>query len=74
MTRGVTKARLWWAAAIGAAAFVCGGVAVWAQSEDGELRATEHIRIENPETLTTGKAARIYQSIAAELTTFYAMS
>ncbi len=47
---------------------------VGAQSDDGELRETEHIKIENSGQLTAEKAEQIYQSISEELTTFYAMS
>ena len=72
MKRSVLRRGILGLVALTSVAVLVSGVG--AQSDDGELRETEHIKIENPGQLTAEKAEQIYQSISEELTTFYAMS
>ena len=71
MRRGENNPSRWGWILVGAGLLAFGAAA---QSDDGALRATEHLKIENPKQLDAEKAEKIYQSIAGELTTFYAMS
>ena len=74
MRRGESMQSRWALILAGAGLLALGVAGAAAQSDDGELRQTEHLRIENPEQLDGVKAEKIYQSIADELVTFYAMS
>ncbi len=74
MRRGESMRSRWGLILAGAGLLALAVAGAAAQSDDGELRQTEHLRIENPEQLDGVKAEKIYQSIADELVTFYAMS